>query len=243
MATIAEISQQKAVEAAQASAESSSNTLGQEDFLTLLVAQLQNQDPLNPADATEFTAQLAQYSQLEQMFTLNDTMEEMAVAQNNSQRITALSLMGKDILVEGNTFEFTEGPVELGYRINGTVTDASLTIQDQQGKTVAEIDVEAYSSGNHSVTWDGKDSDGNDLEPGTYTILAQSVTGEDNTTSYITPLVRSQVTGVNLEGTAPLIVTGTGEYSVDSIHGAFDEEQQTAETEAEQSTDDTASED
>ncbi|PID72029.1 MAG: flagellar hook capping protein [Desulfobulbus propionicus] len=224
MATVAEIAQQKTAAAAQAAADLSGNTLGQQDFLTLLVAQMQNQDPLNPADPTEFTSQLAQYSELEQLFNLNDAMKEVALAQNNSQRITALSLMGKEILVEGNSFESNGAPMELGYRINGTVVDASLEIRDSTGKTVAELDVDSYASGNHSLTWDGKGSDGSDLEPGTYTIIAHAVKGENDTSSYIIPLVRSEVTGVNLEGTAPLIVTDIGEYKVDTIYGAFDQE-------------------
>ena len=82
-----------------ATAAKTDNTLGQDQFLTLLVAQLQNQDPLNPTDATEFTAQLAQYSQLEQLFNLTDAMDGLTAAQTSSQKVSALSLIGKEVVV------------------------------------------------------------------------------------------------------------------------------------------------
>ncbi len=90
-----------------ATAATPENTLGQDEFLTLLVAQLQNQDPLNPTDATEFTAQLAQYSQLEQLFNLNDAMDGLSAAQTSSQKVSALSLIGKEVVVEDSHFPLT----------------------------------------------------------------------------------------------------------------------------------------
>jgi flagellar basal-body rod modification protein FlgD len=113
--------------------------LGQDQFLTLLVAQLENQDPLNPTDATEFTAQLAQYSQLEQLFNLNDSMDELTNATSKSQSISALNLIGQDVVVEGNGFTLGDSPVDLGYKIDGTVTDLALTIKNGTGKIVATI--------------------------------------------------------------------------------------------------------
>ena len=68
----------------------SGGDLGKEDFLTLLVAQLQNQDPMNPEDATEFTAQLAQFSSLEQLFNINENMEDLALAQQQSDRFSTM---------------------------------------------------------------------------------------------------------------------------------------------------------
>jgi flagellar basal-body rod modification protein FlgD len=90
--------------AATTSAATKSKTLGQTDFLNLLVAQLKNQDPLNPSDPTEFTSQLAQYSQLEQLFNLNDSMGNLTTAQNNSQRLSSLALIGQEVVVEDSDF-------------------------------------------------------------------------------------------------------------------------------------------
>lgn len=203
-------------------AETSRSTLGQDDFLTLLVAQMQNQDPLNPADATEFTAQLAQYSQLEQLFNLNESMDQLSVAQNNSQRISALSLIGKEVLVEGSSFSLADASVELGYRVDGLVGDAELQIHNAEGKSVAAIALSDLTEGNHTLTWNGKDDQGNPLEPGTYSAIIKASTAGDGDDASVVPLVRTEVTGVNLEGAAPMLVTTTGEYTIEAIHGAFD---------------------
>lgn len=210
-------------QSAQASINASSNSsaLGQEEFLNLLVAQLQHQDPLNPSDPTEFTAQLAQYSQLEQLFNLNDSMEQLALAQNNSQRISALSLLGKEILVSGDTFDLGENPVEIGYRVDGTVMDATLHITDQYGKSIDIMELDDLGRGNHTLTWDGLDDEGNQVDPGTYSIAIQ-FTGSENTASGVSPLVRSEVTGVEMEEGVPMLVTDAGEYTVDAIHGAYE---------------------
>ncbi len=209
-----------------------SSALGQEEFLTLLVAQLQNQDPLNPTDATEFTAQLAQYSQLEQLFNLNSSMDQLAASQNNSQRVSALSLIGKEILVEGSNFHMGDEPAQIGYKVSGAVTEADMSIRNQYGKTVRKMSLDDLSIGNHTVTWDGKDSQGNILNEGQYSISIQTQGDEDGqSASNINPLVRAEVTGVNLEGAVPMLVTSSGEFAIESIHGAFDQSNNQAESE------------
>ena len=240
MADISAITQTTSSTSTAGSTESSSNTLGQEDFLTLLVAQLQNQDPLNPSDATEFTAQLAQYSQLEQLFNLNDSMDELAAAQTGSQRISALSLIGKDILVEGSEFKYSGDPVEIGYSIDGTVTDVDVVIQDQYGNTVTTLSGTDTSEGNHTLTWNGKDASGDQVEDGTYTLVIQARTGGDSTSAAVSSLVRTEVTGVDLNGVEPVLVTVSGEFTIDEVYGAYDGSESSSDNaESEEETTDT----
>lgn len=223
MADIGSITQQNTSSVTSGTSTTETNSLGQEDFLTLLVAQLENQDPLNPTDATEFTAQLAQYSQLEQLFNLNTAMEEMTLAQNNSQRISALSLIGKEVLVAGDTFSLDQQPVEIGYRIEETVSEGTLRIQDPYGKIVETIELTDLDKGNHSITWDGKNEEGELLSSGNYTIDIQT------TGAAIAPLVRSEVTGVKMEDGTPTLETSAGYYTIDEIHGAYDKTTQQSE--------------
>jgi len=197
-----------------------SQTLGQSDFLNLLVAQLKYQDPLNPSDPTEFTSQLAQYSQLEQLFNLNDSMDELSTAQNNSERLSALSLMGQDVVVEGSDFTFSGDSVQIGYKVDGSASSVKLNIQNEKGKTVATLNATDVSEGNHFLTWNGKDSSGNTLAAGTYSIVIDA-TSSSGTSATVSPLVRSQVTGVDLSGSEAQIVTKLGEYKVSSIFGAY----------------------
>ena len=205
---------------------SKNKALGQDQFLTLLVAQLKNQDPLNPTDATEFTSQLAQYSQLEQLFNLNDSMDKLSTAQNNSERLSALSLIGQDVVVEESEFSLGAEPVQIGYKVDGTAIDANLLIKNKSGKTVATLSAKDLSEGNHYLTWDGKDSSGNTLIPGKYSITIDAGSA-DGTNATVAPLVRSAVTGIDLSGTEPKIVTELGEYKISSIHGAYNSKQVT----------------
>jgi flagellar basal-body rod modification protein FlgD len=201
------------------------NTLGQDQFLTLLVAQMQNQDPLNPADATEFTAQLAQYSQLEQLFNLNSTMDKLAEAQNNSERLSALSLIGKDVVVEGASFSFDGNEARIGYKVDGIAAEISLQIRNSSGQMIASINAPETGKGNHFLSWDGRDNAGNQLPAGTYSIVISAKSVGDGASVAVSPLVRAEVTGIDLSGKEPLIITATGEYRVAAIHGAYDKGQ------------------
>ena len=93
-----------AAQAKAKEADKGNDIMGKEDFLTLLVAQLQNQDPLNPDDPTEFTAQLAQFSSLEQLFNLNESMDKVATSVNDSQKLSALSMIGKEVAYADSEF-------------------------------------------------------------------------------------------------------------------------------------------
>ncbi len=203
-----------------ATATASNNTLGQDEFLTLLVAQLQNQDPLNPADATEFTSQLAQYSQLEQLFNLNDSMDQLTAAQNSSERISTLSLIGQDVVVEGSDFTLKEDAVQIGYKVDGTVAGIDIAIQNSTGKTVATLSANDCEPGNHFITWDGLATDGTPLPSGSYSIVINTKSSGDATAT-VSPLVRTEVTGVDLSSSDPMIVTNLGEYKVSALYGAY----------------------
>ena len=197
-------------------------TLGQDDFLTLLVAQLQNQDPLNPSDPAEFTAQLASYSQLEQLFNLNDSMDRLAESQSNSERLSALSMIGKEVLVEGSSFQLGEGTAEIGYKVDGTASEIKIHIQDESGQRVATLHPTELTTGNHFVTWQGVDENGEHLPPGKYSIVIESKSSAEGETVGVSPLVRADVTGVDLGDGGAVLITDAGEFSMADIHGVYE---------------------
>ena len=207
-----------------ATAAKTDNTLGQDQFLTLLVAQLQNQDPLNPTDATEFTAQLAQYSQLEQLFNLNDAMDGLTAAQTSSQKVSALSLIGKEVVVEDTHFPFDGAPTRIGYRVDGPATDISLQIRNSAGATVATLNAGDTTPGEHFLTWNGLDQNGVPLPADTYQLAVTAKSASADGTVTVAPLVRTIVTGVDLSGSEPLVVTRTGEFLVSAIRGVYEGE-------------------
>ncbi len=224
MTYIPEINQAQTAQALakESTSKTSSKTLGQEDFLTLLVAQLQNQDPLNPSDPTEFTSQLAQYSELEQLFNLNSSMESLAKSQNNSERFAALSLMGKEVLVTGSKFSLNRYPTEIGYNVDGVASDITINIQNSSGTQVATLHATDLSKGNHFMTWNGLGKDGEKLPEGQYQLVLQAQSAGEETSVAVNPLVYSTVTGVDLDNSGAMLITEAGEYSISDIEGVYD---------------------
>lgn len=192
------------------------SNLGKDDFLLLLVTQLQNQDPLNPQDPTEFTSQLAQYSSLEQLFTVNDQLQQLGTTNGNVVQMTALGLMGQNVVVQADSFTLGSDSMTLGYKLSNNVDEAQLAIQDANGKTVATLDGSALSSGEHFMTWDGKDSTGATLPAGEYQLKLLTKLDGASTDSG-TPLIKTAVTGVDLNGGSSTLVTGAGEYSLGKV--------------------------
>lgn len=195
--------------------------MGKDDFMMLLVAQLKNQDPLNPDDPTEFTAQLAQFSSLEQLYNLNDSMESLVTSNAESDKLATLSTIGKDVAYESETINYSGESLEIGYNLDATASDVEISLQ-MDGATVATLNGEGLTAGNHFVTWDGLTSDGNAAPVGEYTIsiTATSTNGE---TVVLTPLVKSEVTGVDLDGdSGGTLVTVAGEIAFSEIIGVFE---------------------
>lgn len=195
--------------------------MGKEDFLMLLVAQLQNQDPLSPDDPTEFTAQLAQFSSLEQLTSLNESMENLVTSNANSDRFSTLNTIGKSVAYHSGNFNFTGEPVEIGYKLDGQASDITLSLQ-QNGVTLATLDGKELTSGNHFITWDGKLANGNNAPAGAYEIVIQAKAASDESIG-VAPLLRSEVTGVDLTGNyGGVLITKAGEIAFNSILGVFE---------------------
>jgi flagellar basal-body rod modification protein FlgD len=199
------------------SATKNADIMGKEDFLTLLVAQLQNQDPLNPDDPTEFTAQLAQFSSLEQLYNLNESMTGLTTAQANSEKLAALSLIGKEVSYNGSSFTYDGTPIAVGYQLDGVATGVTLSLQDADGRTINTLEAAGteLTAGNHFITWDGTDQDGNPAVAGTYKIVLQASAAGTDASIAAAPLISSEVTGVDLSN--GLLTTKAGEILFNNL--------------------------
>lgn len=193
--------------------DSSAEVMGKDDFLTLLVAQLQNQDPMNPDDPTEFTAQLAQFSSLEQLFNINESMETLASTQQQSDRFSTMDIIGKEVIYADNNFTFAGEPTNIGYQLDGSAASVSMAIRDANGSTVASLTPTELTPGNHFIAWDGLDSKGKILPDGKYTISLQATSAGEGSTVAVSPLVQSEVTGVDFS-------QENGEASLYTLAGA-----------------------
>ncbi|MEC7785974.1 MAG: flagellar hook capping FlgD N-terminal domain-containing protein [Nitrospinota bacterium] len=155
-------------------------SLGKNDFLKLLVAQLEHQDPLSPQEGQEFAAQLAQFSSLEQLTNVNDNLkagQAFDLAMSNSSMI---NLIGKTVDAPGNGFELGEDETEtLKFSLSQDSKAVTINVYDSTGVNVASLNIGALSSGVKDFAWSGKDAKGSQLPAGTYSfdILAQDATG------------------------------------------------------------------
>jgi flagellar basal-body rod modification protein FlgD len=170
--------------------------LGKEDFLQLLVAQLSAQDPLNPMDSREFSAQLAQFSALEQMTNVNSTLEELVKAQQAMGNSSMISLIGKLVDVPGNSFKHTQGgTTNLTYALGSEASTTKIEIYNSAGNLVNTLNGPGAKGSNLAI-WNGHDSQGNPVPAGLYSFKVQAtnakgglVTSETFTTGLVTDVL------------------------------------------------------
>ena len=149
--------------------------LGKNEFLELLVAQLNNQNPLEPQENGEFIAQLAQFSQVEGIEKLNTSMGSLLSGYQSSQALQASSLVGRKVIVPTekavvDTSETFKGSLVLPV----TSSNVYVNVYDSAGKSVGRVNLDQQAAGNVGLLGDGKASRGNLLPPGTYKFEAQA---------------------------------------------------------------------
>lgn len=156
----------------------------QDRFLTLLVTQLQNQDPLNPMDNAQVTSQIAQLSMVNGIQQLNNTLLALSGQMDMSQSLQAAGLIGKDILYPGEKISLGSNPdtgaktsTNFGIDLMSGAAKTKVSILDSAGKVVREYELGAKDAGVYPMNWDGLDSAGAPAPDGAYTV---QVTASDD---------------------------------------------------------------
>ncbi len=182
-------------------------TLGKQDFLNLLLKQLSYQDPLNPMDSTEFTTQLSQFSSLEELNNINDTLNSVLAFQQSMQNATIANFIGKNVTASGNS-AYLQDTADINYELAGDAKSVVISVMDSSGKLVWSKDIGAQSAGDQSYVWDGTDDQGNKLPPGVYTFDVQAKDGSEAPVQSATN-ASGIVTGVVFEdGVTYLVLEG-----------------------------------
>lgn len=182
-----------------ASAVGSGNTIGMNDFLKLLVTQLQNQDPLNPLDQNQFLSQTAQFTAVEQLQQINQSLTALKAATPSNGMTQAATLIGKTVTVSGQDVPFDGATlVSLPFSVQGGAAQVQIQILDQQGNVMQTLSAPAGQPGDYTATWNGKDTTGTPLSPGLYhyRVSAASGTGGDA----VAVVGQGTVTGFDLRG-------------------------------------------
>ncbi|WP_202112868.1 flagellar hook assembly protein FlgD [Gilliamella sp. Lep-s21] len=184
----------------------------QDNFLTLLIAQMKNQDPTNPMDNSQLTSQLAQINTLAGIERLNTSLGIVSGQIDDSLSVNASNMIGKGVMVPGNkilvatsdpnginTFDDTKPDKEtittpFGFELMRDADSVVITIQDEKGNVVREVDLGAIPAGVSSFTWDGILNDGTIAPDGSYTFSVNAT--NDGQKVFSTPLSYSVVYGV-----------------------------------------------
>lgn len=166
-------------------------------FLTLLVTQLQNQDPLDPLDATEFTSQLVQFASVEQQIFQNSNLEKLLNLQETNQISQMVDFIGKRVEYFGQELSLEKGNAEFSYVMPLSVVDANVNISNSAGQNVffAKGDTTA---GKHTVIWDGVDKNGNQQSDGKYSVLVSGTDPQGNLVT-IEHMMVGSVSGAGVE--------------------------------------------
>jgi flagellar basal-body rod modification protein FlgD len=152
---------------------SSNQNLGQADFLKLMTAQLQNQDPFAPVDNTQMVAQMAQFSQLSGITDMNNTLTTIANKLTGTSTSDAMSYVGKTVLVPGDTaYGLATGGLTGKVALGADASDVKVSISDANGNLLKTIDIGKQSQGTADFTWDGKTDAGADAGSGPFKISA-----------------------------------------------------------------------
>lgn len=151
----------------------------QDRFLKLLVAQMKNQDPLNPLDNAQMTSQLAQISTVDGIEKLNRTLQLVLDGSNENQAMQAAALVGRSVLVPGSALALSGGMAVGGVELDEPADRVTVTIKDANGLAVRTLELGSREAGSHSFTWDGKTDSGTQAADGAYTIAVSAQRGEN----------------------------------------------------------------
>lgn len=201
------------------SAAPASKELGKNEFLNLLVAQLNNQDPLSPQDNGAFIAQLAQFSQVEGIGKLNTSMESLVSGYQSSQALQASSMVGRKVIVPTDRAVVdTKETFKASLTLPVSSSNVYVNVYDNTGASVSRVNLGAQAAGNVSFMWDGKDASGNLLPPGAYKFEAQASYGSE--TKGLSTMLPANVDSVTLGqngGELMLNLAGLGSIGLSKV--------------------------
>jgi flagellar basal-body rod modification protein FlgD len=180
-----------------------------DSFLKLLTTQLQYQDPLAPMDATQFVSQLSQFATVEQAIVTNQKLDSVISGLSSSAISADIGLIGRNVEVAGKAFELKDGTASFSYGLDKDAAMAVLAIRDASGTVVRTIQVEP-AAGEHTITWDGLDNSGSQVDDGTYSLELAAADSKGTPITGAT-YVTAGVARVEIGETGAVLVLSNGE--------------------------------
>lgn len=199
---------------------SGGNTMGQQQFLQLLVAQMRNQDPINPMNGTEFASQLAQFNSVEQLISVNNGLGSLQNSQNlMSSSLTnslAASLTGKQVRAISDQVHLGVGePADIQFKLYNEAEEVEIIIRNASGTEVRRETLKGVSSGEQSWQWDGMNDAGDRMGDGNYTVEVKARNGESNVDALV--FVEGVASKVRYSGEGVLLTVNGIEVPIGDI--------------------------
>jgi flagellar basal-body rod modification protein FlgD len=192
--------------------------IDKQEFLTLFLEQLKNQDPLSPLAPDELTAQLAQFSSLEQLTGINTRLDALAGSAKQNTTAALLGMMGKEVTFDGSRIGVKSGQApEVRYALEGRAEKVTATVRAAAGQVVRTVDLGAQGAGEHVFRFDGRSGAGALVADGTYRIeITTAATGAEAPTP-LSLLATAPVDGVDLGGDTPALLVGGRRLALDEV--------------------------
>lgn len=185
-------------------------------FLSILTTQLKNQNPLDPLDTNQFTAQLVQFTGVEQQLKTNQFLETLMLTTQSSAKSDAVSYIGKEVTASGKTGSLTKDEgITWAYNADAAVANATVTIKNSKGQVVYS-EVGALNAGPGKFYWGGKGSDGTDQPNGVYTVEIKGTNLKGSTVNVSTSSI-GVVTAVDFSGDTPMLTVGSNKVALSDI--------------------------
>ncbi|MGI9413627.1 MAG: flagellar hook assembly protein FlgD [Hyphomicrobiales bacterium] len=186
-----------------------------DSFLSLLTTQLQNQNPLEPLDTNEFTAQLVQFTSVEQSIATNKNLEQLVALSVTNAFQSAVGYIGKTVTAAGSVTQLSGGQAVWNYNLTADAPETTITIRDSTGQTVF-TETRPASAGANTFTWNGQLENGTQAPDGAYSISVQAKDASGNNVGATTE-TEGVVTAVDLTGTEPILTINGSEITLSSV--------------------------
>jgi flagellar basal-body rod modification protein FlgD len=204
--------------ATTAASSSSSAGITSGDFLNLLVSELQNQDPLDPTNPTDFMTQLTSYANFDQQQTLNTNLSTLVSSFNSLLTLNSSNYIGHAVTAKGDAGTLQNSQIDFGYSLNSAASNVTLTVADSSGNTVW-TGSGTTTAGKNSFTWDGKTTSGTQLSDGGQYTLSVSATDSTGTSVYGYTTISGTVTSVDNSSGTPMLSIGNTPVSSSNVIG------------------------
>lgn len=159
--------------------------MDQADFLRLLTAQLKNQDPTKPLDGQQFMAQLAQFSTLNGIIEMKESLDGLVQSLQSTSSLQAANLVGRSVLIDSNKAHLNSGePIKGRTDVTENVNNLTVVVTDASGREVRRLNLGAKSSSVVDFQWDGLDSNGAQAAPGLYTFTVEGTVADGKTANF-----------------------------------------------------------